>query len=88
LIFSRPDSVLGVAAAAAAGGKSVWLANLTSRTLAVRLNGVESSGALSFRSLDTASWPVAANGTRPAAQIVRGTLSLAPYATVQIEGSG
>jgi hypothetical protein len=85
---SRPDSVQGVAAAAANGRKTVWLANLTARSLSVRLTGALGSGALLVRSLDAASWPAAATGERPVAQTVVGeTLTLAPFAAAQIDGA-
>jgi D-apionolactonase len=83
---SHPNSVLGVAAATANSGMSVWLANLTTRSLTVRLTGARASGALSFRSLDAASWPASAAGERPVAQTVVGkTLTLAPFAAAEID---
>jgi D-apionolactonase len=82
---SRPNSVLGVAAAAANDGTSVWLANLTARSLIVRLTCARGSGALSVRSLDATNWSAAATGERPAALSVVGeTLTLAPFAAAEI----
>jgi D-apionolactonase len=83
---SRPDFVEGVAAAAADGGKIIWLANLTARSLTVRLNEAPSSRSLSIRSLDAASWSAATTGESPSAQTLAGrTLTLAPFAAVQVD---
>jgi D-apionolactonase len=87
LTVSRPDSVQGVAAEAADGGKTIWLANLTAQSLTIRLKGARGSGALWVRSLDAASWPAAATGERPAEQTGVGTLTLAPFAAVQVDES-
>ena len=83
---SQPDSVLGVAAATAAGRATVWLANLTAKTLIARLSGARPGGALMLRSLDATNWPVARTGDSPAARAVTGAaLTLAPFAIAQIE---
>jgi hypothetical protein len=42
---SRPDSALGVAAAAQDSGKAVWLANLTAQSSIIRLKGAGCSSA-------------------------------------------
>jgi hypothetical protein len=56
--------------------------------LAVRLSGALDGGALSLRSLDATSWRAAAMGDAPVARdLGGGTLSLAPFAVVQVEES-
>jgi len=84
----RPESVQGVAVEGPIGGASVWLANLTGHALAVRISGALDGGALSLRSLDATSWRAAAMGDAPVARdLGGGTLSLAPFAVVQVEES-
>jgi len=86
----HPESVQGVAAVEAPnGGISVWLANLTRQSVFIRLNGALDIGELSLRSLDAANWRAASTGDAPVTQsLVGDTLSLAPFAVVQVdEGS-
>ena len=82
----RPESVQGIAVEAMNGGVSVWLANLTAQSLTVRLNGALDIGKLSIRNLDAASWRAASTGDAPVAQALGGgTLSLAPFAVMQVD---
>ena len=65
---------------------SVWLANLTSQLLTVRLSGALDRSELSLRSLDAASWRAAATGDPPVWQnLAGGTLLLTPFAIAQVD---